>query len=76
MGKIRFEEYEIREGDRWDSLAYDKWGNANLAPLLVVDNRHLSALNDLPEGELCYIREKVEGEDNLITNEELPFWKR
>ena len=73
---IKYIEHTIRDGDRLDLLAYKFWGDSNLAPLLVVDNRHLSALNDLPEGELCYIREKVEGEDSLTTNEELPFWKR
>jgi hypothetical protein len=73
---MKFIEHTIRDGDRWDLLAYKFWGDSNLAPLLVVDNRHLSVFNDLPEGELCYIREKVEGEDSLVTNEELPFWKR
>lgn len=69
-------EHDIVEGDRWDLLAYLYWGDSNLAPLLIVDNRHISVMSDLPVGEICYIRETVDEADQLTTNDTLPFWKR
>lgn len=76
MAERRFIEHIIKEGDRWDLLAYTYWGNCNYAPLIIVDNPHLSCQEDLPENEICYIRESIADEDKLIENEALPFWKR
>lgn len=73
---MEYIEHQIIEGDRFDTLAYNYWGNCNYAPIIVIDNRHLSVHDDLPVGEICYIRETITQDENLTINDTLPFWKR
>lgn len=76
MAERRFIEHRIIDGDRLDLLAYQYWGDCNYSPLIVIDNQHLSAIDELPEGEICYIREVIGEEDVVLENDYLPFWKR
>ncbi|HWV28239.1 MAG TPA: hypothetical protein VN038_01245 [Dyadobacter sp.] len=66
----RFTSIRVKQGDRWDTIAYDAWGDANAYRDLIYDNPHLPINMELPVGETVYIRIKTDP----ISGETRPFW--
>ena len=70
---ILFSKYIIKDGDRWDTVAYHQYGDASLYPVLIADNPHLSIINGFEVGEVMFIRSN---QDDIIVDkvEDLPPW--
>jgi phage tail protein X len=69
-----FNRHIVREGDRWDTIAYQWYGNAGLFSHLIEDNQHLSIWGELVAGETVFIRTDIE--NNTQINQYLPPWQR
>lgn len=64
----------IKEGERLDNIAYQYWGDTNLAPVLMLDNPHLRPVEEPEAGTEIFVRESVE--DEVLTNlANLPPWR-
>lgn len=70
-----FNKHTVREGDRWDTIAYQWYGDASVYPKLIKDNPHLSITGDLRAGELVYLRTDLDANTNTVT-EDVPPWLR
>lgn len=69
---MRYYEYITKEGDRWDLIAYEFYGDPYMYEPIVVANPEVSLVPVLPSG----IKLKVPVIDLKETIEELPPWKR
>jgi len=67
-------EHITKEGERLDTIAFKYWGDTNLVPLLVLDNRHLPTYEEAAPGTVVYVRDSVE-DVTLINKESLPPWR-
>lgn len=53
---LRFTSAKIKEGDRWDTLAYEAYGDPNYQYFLILDNPQFSIQGNLPAGETMLFR--------------------
>lgn len=67
-----FYEYITREGDRWDLIAYEFYGDAMLYEPIVVANPDVPIVPILPSG----IKLRIPVIDVKDTIKELPPWKK
>jgi hypothetical protein len=65
----------VKDGERLDSIAYAYWGDTNLTPIIMLDNPHLSPVNDIVAGEVVFVREKVD-DQTLVNLQNLPPWRQ
>lgn len=65
-------EYITKEGDRWDLIAYDFYGDATMYEPIIVANPDVPIYPVLPSG----IKLKIPVIEIKDTIEELPPWKR
>ncbi len=67
-----FYEYITKEGDRWDMIAYEFYGDPMLYEPIIVANPEVPIIPILPSG----IKLRVPVIETKNTIEELPPWKR
>ncbi len=74
MGVVEVVEHVTKEGDRWDLLAWEYYGDATAYEEIVAANPDVTMSPMLPSGIklLIPVREKAENE----ATESLPPWKR
>jgi phage tail protein X len=70
----RFIEHITRAGQRWDTLAWQYYGDALGYERIVAANPHIPIVPTLPGGVKVLI--PVIEEPAVLTGEELPPWKR
>lgn len=72
---MQYYEHITKEGERWDLIAYQYYGNAYMyEPIVVANFREVGIKPILPSG--LKIRVPVIDIKNTIRAEELPPWKR
>lgn len=71
---MKYYEYITKEGDRWDLIAYEFYGDATMYEPIIVANPDVPILPILPSGLKLLIPE-MDFKD-LIPSLELPPWKR
>lgn len=69
---MEYYEYITKEGDRWDLIAYDFYGDATMYEPIIVANPEVPIIPILPSG--IKLKIPVIEIKNII--EELPPWKR
>jgi len=67
-------EYVTKEGDRWDKIAYDYYGDPFAYERIIVANPAVPIIPILPSGIKLLI--PVVEEEETLASEELPPWKR
>jgi len=69
-----YHEHLTKEGERWDLIAYQYYGDATMYETIIAANPDVAIAPILPSG----IRLKVPVIDmkDVILSEELPPWKR
>ena len=65
-------EYITKEGDRWDLIAYEFYGNPMMYEPIIVANPEVPIIPVLPSG----IKLRIPALEIKETIEELPPWKR
>lgn len=69
-----FLQHIASDGDRWDSLSYQYYGDATAYERIIVANRHLSITTILSAGQIVFIpiitKPKANGADTM------PPWLR
>lgn len=74
---MAYYQYITEEGDRWDLLAYEYWGDASLVPHLIADNQHIPLMEEMPAGWVLNINEDAPiVEDSITYSNSLPPWKQ
>lgn len=69
-------EHTTREGDRWDLLAWEFYGDAGAFEPIVAANPTVPLYPVFPAGVRLVIPERVDLLDTAATAQELPPWKR
>jgi phage tail protein X len=69
-----FYEHITKEGDRWDLIAYQYYGDATMYETIIAANPDVAITPILPSG--IKLKVPVIDTSNLIPAEELPPWKR
>lgn len=69
-----FYEHITKEGDRWDLIAYQYYGDPTAYEPIIVANPHVPITPLLPSG--IRLRVPVIDTKRTIPPEELPPWKR
>jgi phage tail protein X len=69
----RFTKYITIEGDRWDTIAYRAYGNANEVEPIIFANPSVPITDVLPSGLELLVPIKDEPE---VQQSNLPPWKR
>lgn len=67
-------EHIALEGDRWDLLAWEYYGDATLYERIVAANAHVPIVPILPSGITIYIPMMDEPPAELSEDEDLPPW--
>ncbi len=67
-------EHITREGDRWDQLAWEYYGDATQYERIVAANIHVDIIPILPAGIVLNIPVIDEPPAELSETEELPPW--
>ena len=68
---MQFQIYTTKEGDRWDLIAYEKYGDVNKMNILISANPFVPITSTLAAG----IQLKIPViEETTETLEGLPFW--
>lgn len=67
-------EHITKEGDRWDLIAYEYYGDATMYEPIIVANPDVPILPILPSG--IKLKVPVMDTKDIIPAEELPPWKR
>lgn len=73
MAKTEALEYITKEGDRWDTIAYEFYGDALLYEPIIAANANAAIIPILPSGIKLYI--PVIDDSDLTGPEGLPPWK-
>lgn len=71
---MKYYEHITKEGERWDMIAYEYYGDATRYEPIIVANPDVPILPILPSG-IRLIIPVIETKDT-IPAEELPPWKR
>lgn len=71
---MKFTEYTTKEGQRWDAIAWECYGNVDLQPLLFEANPGVALIDELPGG--LVLRVPVVEPVEQSNPELLPPWKR
>ena len=69
---MQFQQYTTKEGDRWDLIAYAKYGDVNKLSLLISANPFVPITPTLEAG--ITLRIPVLDETQTVTTEGLPPW--
>lgn len=67
-------EYITKDGDRWDLIAYEFYGDATLYERIIQANPLVPIIPILPSGIPLQIPDI--DDDEIISNEDLPPWKQ
>lgn len=67
-------EHITREGDRWDLLAWQYYGDALQYERIVAANPHIPIVPVLRSGLTLYIPVLIEPPAELADNQDLPPW--
>lgn len=62
--------YVTKQGDTWDKIAYEQYGNELYADVLIMENIKYAGIVVFPEG-ISLVIPKVEEE----TEEDVPEWR-
>lgn len=71
---MEYYEHITKEGDRWDLIAYQYYGDATMYEPIIVANPEVPILPILPSG--IKLKVPVIDRKETISPEELPPWKR
>lgn len=71
---MEYLEYITKEGDRWDLIAYQFYGDPTMYEPIIVANPLIPIIPILPSGIPLQIP-NIE-DDEIISNEDLPPWKQ
>jgi phage tail protein X len=67
-------EYITKEGDRWDLIAYQYYGDATMYETIIAANPDVAIMPILPSG--IKLKAPVIDMKETIPSEELPPWKQ
>lgn len=67
-------DYITKDGDRWDLIAYEFYGDATMYEPIIAANPFVPIMPILPSGIPLQIPD-IE-DDELISSEDLPPWKQ
>lgn len=67
-------EYITKDGDRWDKIAYEFYGDSTMYEPIIQANPLIPILPILPSGIPLQIPDIADEE--IISNEDLPPWKQ
>ena len=56
---MEFIEYLVKQGDRWDTIAYEMYGDPYLYETIITANRQYLGLPYPPAGAILQIRTKI-----------------
>lgn len=69
----KFTRYTTKQGDRWDLIAYQAYGDATLGGEIIRANKFIPISAELPAGIVLNIPVKEQPESNSSL---LPPWRR
>ncbi|QOD81896.1 tail protein X [Chromobacterium haemolyticum] len=72
---MEYLEHITSAGERWDTLAWEYYGDANLMSPIIEANPQLRILPSLSAGLVVKIP-VLEDDDPALAEEDLPPWKR
>lgn len=67
-------QYRTKEGDRWDNIAFEAYGDATAYMQIIRANKGLPITEVLPSGVLINI--PIVEDEQSVSEDLLPPWKR